>query len=98
MALSRVGGAAIPKMVEAYITLPGDRWPEGLLDYGFGTQTDLARAAHVYAQGYLFANKENSHHRDAIITLIKELGRKLAFGDLPYPPPWFGEQPQRKKR
>lgn len=95
-ALAEIGVCAVPKMVEAYLTLPGDRWPEGFLT-AFESSTSVARAAYVYAQGYLFTNKEDGHRRDAVVTLIKELGRKLQFGDLPYPPPWFGEQPEFKK-
>lgn len=89
-ALNQIGVPAVPQMVEAYITWPADRWPDGFLVYGLDNNRRSARVAYLYAQGYLHGTKEKGHHRDAVLKLIRELGSQLHHGDLPYPPPWMG--------
>lgn len=95
-ALCEIGIAAVPQMVEAYITLPAEKDPESFLVHGFGKSEEMASVAYVYAQGFLFANHENARYREAVTRLVNEL-RTTVSRDLPYPPPWFGEQPELKK-
>ena len=90
-ALNEIGMAAVPRAVEAFITLPANRWPVGFCDHFlFMQDRTRARVAYIYAQGYLFAMKENGHHRDAALDLIQSAAPLVFGGDVPFPPPWMG--------
>jgi hypothetical protein len=87
-ALAAIGAAALPRVVEAYLTWPKEREPQVLLGV-FSGNPERSRVAYVYAQGYLFANKKDPLLREKVYDLYWKLERSLPGGDLPLPPPWM---------
>jgi hypothetical protein len=84
--------------MEAYITWPGDREPDHLLNafHSYAqNRRERVRVAHIFSSGYLLTHKENGRYRDAVLKFVREFTPEIHAAGLPVPPPWMGLQDDR---